>query len=197
MANRRQGPVSNLQDQRRQRTRSAPKTDGSAPIRDPEAILLPPENDDRAITELPREIPLCPAGLQVHVRNKWEVFWASPLAQFVIQFDRVTILERYFRTLDMNDRAYTRFMRGWYTKGSTGQKVLSPDWQIYRESSRLLDTLEDQLGVGSRARMRLNIEFGEAAESLADFLKALRAGVDTDDEPGEMIEIGPDGEYLP
>lgn len=194
MTNRRQQPVDTLQDKRRQRTRSATKTDGSDYTFDPDAVVLPPEGQERAI-DLPEKeaIPKCPPGLSVATQRKWEVFWASPLRQYVIQADVATMLDRYFRTLDINDRAYGRFQRQWYGKGSTGQKTASPDWQIYRESSRLLDSLESQIGIGPLARMRLNISFGEAAESLADVLRALRAPGDGEDD-GEWIEVGPDGD---
>lgn len=197
MASRRQKPVDQLQDQRRQRTKSAPKVDGSELRDDPDAFILPAEGDERALAEMPlmvglpvADIPKCPAGLQKHIAEKWEVFWRSPLAQFVLSVDRVTVLERYFRTIDINDRAYHRFMRKWYDKGSTGQNVLSPAYQVYRETSRLLDTLENQLGVGSRSRMQLNIQFGEQAESLKDFLAALRT-TSAEDE-GEWIEVEAD-----
>lgn len=189
MPNRRHRPSDTLQDQRPQRTRAAPKADGTTPSRDPEAFVLPPEGDERAVLPLKDAIPPCPAGLTRAIQSKWETFWASPLKEFVIQFDRVTVLERYFRTLDINDRAFHRFQRNWYSLGSTKQKQASPDWQIYRESSRLLDTLENQIGIGPLARMRLNITFGEAAESLQDFLLALRApGDGGDDGGGEWIE---------
>lgn len=177
MANKRQKPPDQLQDRR--------------PSRVDEPLALPVDSEPAAAAI---EIPRAPTGMLASSRKKWELFWLSPLRQYVIQIDRL-LVERYFRTLDINERAYKKFMDQPYDEGSTKQQRASPAWQVFRESSRLLDTLEDQLGIGMRARMHLNILLGEAAEGLADFLAALRRPSESDG-PGETYTIDQDGNFV-
>lgn len=189
MASRRQKPVDQLQDKRRQRTKSAPKVDGSELRDDPDAFILPPEGDERALAEMPASAPPCPRGLLKSTQEKWVEFFTSPLAKFVLAVDRVTVVQRYFRTIDENERWYREMNKpgGRYGKGSTGQETASVATEQFEKTSKRLDVLENQLGIGSRSRMQLNMTFADQAESLADFLAALRTTSAEDD--GEWIEV--------
>lgn len=188
MANQRRLPAAELKDQRPSHLPPTPER-----VAGVEADMLP------RVGEIP--IPPYPAGLSETSKKRWDLYWTSPLRDYVISIDRVTLVERYFRIMDLNASAYRRVSREMLTTGSTGQKRINPAWQLYRETAGLMAHLEEQLGIGPRSRLRLNITFGEAAETFDRWFDALTKKYgDTgaqDDGPGVIVDIDPEtGEVL-
>ena len=125
--------------------------------------------------------PPPPAGLTKTTRDRWARFWSTPMAGLVKPSD-MPALERLFQ-LYADEAKARRAVRGkWMVAGSMGQLVAHP---LLGESSRwrkeILD-LERQFGIaGPLSRLKLGVEFGAAARSLAD----LNAEIEADDDRDE------------
>lgn len=161
MANKRHKPTDTLQDRRPSRTRAAP--------------AVPDHVEDPGLPALARDIPEPPGGLRVATKKNWETFWLSPLRPFLVGVDRL-LIDRYFQVMDERDTAWSNYRRKKTGIGSTGQVQASHWWGIVRDCEKILAQMEAQLGIGPLSRMRLNISFAQAAESLADMLAAMNKG---------------------
>lgn len=184
MVNQRRIPVGQLQDQRPQRTRGA--------TRAPDDVL--PEIE-------PIKVPPAPSHLSPRAIEVWIAYWKSPLREFALDVDRITIVERYVEYIDILDDAFRRYRRQRTVKGSMGQTRVGPAWQIVREATYAISGLEEQLGIGPRSRLRLNIDFGEAAETFEQWFGALArqfaTPADGDEAaPGTVVEIDAEGHIV-
>jgi phage terminase small subunit len=171
VVNKRHKPQETLQDRRTSRTRSAP--------------AVPDHVEDPGLPALPQDIPPCPAGLRPATKANWATFWMSPLRPFLVGVDRL-LIDRYFQVMDERDVAWVNYRRKKQGIGSTGQTQVSHWWGIVRDCEKILAQMEAQLGIGPLSRMRLNISFAQAAESLADMLAAMNKGAVG---AGEEIEL--------
>lgn len=176
MVNKRSKPPDTLQDQRPSRMKSAP--------------VVPDHVEDSGLPSIPSDVPDAPKGLLPGTLANWHVFWTSPLRPFLVGVDRL-VIDRYFEYMDERDRAWTNYRRKKTGIGSTGQEQVSHWWKVVNDCERMCGVIEGQLGIGALNRMRLNISFNQAAESLADMLNAMNAGVKQSpaDGPGEWIEM--------
>lgn len=186
MVNQRRVPADQLKDQRASRTRGAPTAPEPSPL--PELV--------------PVDIPTPPAKLSPRSRARWDLYWTSPLREYALNVDRVTIVERYFEMLDIHDAALARFKRQPYVRGSMKQLRVGPSWQIVRETTYILQSLEEQLGIGPRSRLRLNITFGENVETFGQWFAALSGsfatpGGEHEDAPrGTVVEFDSEGNIV-
>jgi len=171
MVNKRHKPPDTLQDRRASRTRSAP--------------VVPDHVEDPGLPALPHDIPPCPAGLRLATKKNWETFWLSPLRPYLVGVDRL-VIDRYFELMDERDVAWVNYRRKKQGIGSTGQTQVSHWWAVVRDCEKMIAPLEAQLGIGPLSRMRLNISFAQAAESLADMLAAMNKG---EVGAGEEVEL--------
>lgn len=166
MAGRRNKPPETLQDRR--------------PSRVPKPPVLPDHIEDSGLPALPTDVPDAPKGLLPATVANWHVFWTSPLRPFLIGVDRL-VIDRYFELMDERDRAWTNYRRKKVGIGSTGQEQVSHWWKVVNDCERMCGGMEAQLGIGPLSRMRLNISFAQAADSLADMLRAMNQSAGTDD----------------
>ncbi len=185
MAGRRQKPRDQLQDQRPSRTRSAPAVPSH--LRDDEL----PSGSSVVGGEVVEpgafafDIPPAPKGLLPETAENWKILWSSPLREFLLRLDML-IIYRYFDALDENARAWSNYRRKKVTVGSKGQPVISPWWWVVKDTESMCERMENMLGIGPLARMRLNISFAEAVTKLAEAY-ALAVGPNRDGQPGEMV----------
>lgn len=170
MAGRRQKPPETLQDRRASRTKSPP--------------VVPDHVEDHGMRqavgvltsgEFLNDIPPAPKGLQPETRANWDVFWLSPLRGYLISAD-LNLVKRYFQYMDERDRIWSRYQRKKTGVGSMGQEIVSPWWPALKDAETLIEKCEAQLGIGPLSRMRLNISFAEAADSMAELLAAVYGG---------------------
>lgn len=168
MVGARQKPTITLQDRRPQRTASAPVVPDHV-----EDSGLPPKMVEG---EFVMAVPDPPRGLRPHTIANWQTFWTSPLRPYVIGVDRF-IIDDYFYYMNEFDIARSAYRRKKTDKGSTGHStVVSHHWKVMQDCRAEMSKFEAQLGIGPLSRMRLNISFAQAAESLADMLNALNGG---------------------
>lgn len=166
MAGKPQKPRDTLQDRRASRVKSAP--------------VLPDHIEDSGLPALPSDVPVAPKGLLPGTVANWQVFWTSPLRPFLIGVDRL-VIDRYFELMDERDRAWANYRRKKVGIGSTGQAQVSHWWRVLTDCERMCIGMEAQLGIGPLSRMRLNISFAEAADSLADMLRAMNKAAGDED----------------
>jgi len=105
--------------------------------------------------DAPVELPTLPAGVLSITRERWDRFWAGPLAR-LLGCD-VMEIERLFLIYDERERAYRRFQRKRHVQGSGGQPVLAPSWKVMVDCDRTIDRMVDKLGMTAASRRRLGI----------------------------------------
>jgi P27 family predicted phage terminase small subunit len=113
--------------------------------------------------------PRPPKDLLPETVQAWEMFFATPLAKQTVRIDTdLAAVQRLFRLRDERERCYRVVKSGRLVEGSQGQVVLNP---LYRQMSVFdaeIRQLEDRFGLTPLARMKLGVQFGEAARSLED-----------------------------
>lgn len=130
------------------------------------------------------KVPPAPAGLSSAIRAVWQTFWASPLAQHVIDTD-VAALRRLFRLYEQRERYIEMAADNTLSLGSTGQLTLHPLVKQVDVLDAKILALEDRYGLSPMSRLKLQVTLGDAGKSLADLNKALAA-------TGDSSEAEPD-----
>lgn len=126
------------------------------------------------------EVPECPSDLLPEVAESWERFWRSPLAQTVTPDTDLPAVERLFGLRDERERAWRIIRAARVVSGSMGQERASPFYAVASALDSEIRQLEDRLGLSPQARLRLGVQLGEAARSLADINAALNGGADAE-----------------
>lgn len=158
------------------------------------AALLPL----RAVQGGRRASPEPPEALSDGLKELWRVFWASQLADLVIEADYGAFL-RLFQLYKQRESYFQVGSDDPVVTGSTGQLVLSP---LIREVDALdvkILALEDRFGLSPRARLQLQVTLGDAADGLTKLNQALRAAQQPDEEPEEpdiRLAVGGDAAAL-
>lgn len=146
----------------------------------------------RPVVEPPTADPKWLAVTRAH----YEAFWTSPNAALVLPAD-LPALRRLFAFRDEQERALRAYRAEPVWKGSKGQPVVSGFAEEYARLERLVAPLEDRFGLSPLARLKLGVQFGQAAESLDAINAALAGDTDEDDDRGEdprlsMIDVTPE-----
>jgi P27 family predicted phage terminase small subunit len=120
----------------------------------------------------------------------WEAFWASPLAGLVMPAQVPALMHLWF-LYDERARCYRQLRRrGRVAKGSMGQPVRSPLYDIIRQLSAEIGRLEDRFGLSPRAAERLGVTSGDDGRSLADLNAELDAGDEADPRAFAALDGG-------
>jgi|TARA_R100000231_G_scaffold60972_1_gene49727 P27 family predicted phage terminase small subunit len=143
----------------------APKDPQKRQRRDTPQVELVP--DQLAI------VPKAPTGLLKKSKERWQVFWESPVSKMVDMNSDMPALERLFFLYDERLRASRGFRRQRMVEGSQGQLVVNPLAKLFKDFDAEIRQLEDRFGLTPMARMRLGFTFGEAAGSLTNLNKLL------------------------
>lgn len=117
--------------------------------------------------------PRCPEKLGGTVPlpstvDAWDRVWSSNITAVVDRESDMEAFVRWASLLDERERALRAFRRKRMVKGSMGQLVLSPLWDVVRSCDTELRALEDRIGLTPKARLQLGITYAEAAGSLAE-----------------------------
>lgn len=128
-------------------------------------------------------IPEPPTGMLKQVLDSWAMFWRSPLARLVQIDSDLPSLYRLFTLYDERERCYRAVRKERLVMGSQGQMVLNPLYRQMSTNDTEIRNLEDRFGLTPMARLKLGVQMGDAARSLADINAALE---DDDDEAADI-----------
>jgi P27 family predicted phage terminase small subunit len=142
---------------------------------------------DLGLVEAPAvpDIPAPPRGLLKTTREAWAAFWSSPVAAAVDRVSDLATLVRLFELRDERERCWRAVRSERLVLGSKGQPALNPLCRRVSTLDREITALEDRFGLSPLARLKLGVQFHEAARSLEE-LNRLLARAD-DDEPDPRI----------
>ena len=127
-------------------------------------------------------LPLSPAGLLKTTRNRWDAYWASPVAKLADPVSDLPALERLFRLYDDLERSHQSVRKaGHMVEGSQGQAVMNPLLRHMQTVMAEVRQLEDRFGLSPRARLGLNLTLGATAKTIADLNADFVGGGDDDD----------------
>lgn len=125
--------------------------------------------------------PEPPDGLMEVTKERWETFWASPVAVLVDRTSDLPALQRLFELYDDADRFRLHIRESAMVEGSRGQMVRNPFVKDLKDTQVAILALEDRFGLSPRARLGLNLSLVGAAKTLSDLNEDF--GVDSDDDP--------------
>lgn len=143
MAGKRQKPSTQLQGHR-------PKPDALELVRDE-----------------PRVIPPAPRGLHTVARKAWKDFFSSPLAQVIDMAADGEAIRHWARCISERELFMEELKDSPLARGSMGQLVKHPLWDVVKELNRQIEKYREQFGMSPLARLRLGVAYSEADEALA------------------------------
>lgn len=137
------------------------------------------------------EIPEFPEGVNEDLRESWEEYWRSPLAQATDTTNKLKVVTRLWQLYDLRDKHYLAYRNNPLVKGSTGQPVVNPlGKQMQALDSQILQ-IEDRIGLNPKAQIHLGVQWAQGQNQLMDLadrtFKA-RGPIDEDDPRG-LLEI--------
>lgn len=115
-------------------------------------------------------VPPPRAGWLISTRASWDELWSAPIAgAFDVTSDAPGLL-RLFELRDTVERyrRAVRKMKATLVKGSGTQPVLNPLLRQIVVLEQEIMALEDRFGLSPLARLRLGVEFGRVAMSMAE-----------------------------
>lgn len=111
-------------------------------------------------------VPKAPAGLHPVARKAWKSFWSSPVAQVVDMSADWEAICRWAYCLSERELLEDELRVKPLSRGSQGQYVKNPLWDILKERNREIEKFREQFGLAPLHRMRLGITYNEADEAL-------------------------------
>lgn len=123
-------------------------------------------------------VPDPPPGLLTVTRADWDAFWRSPLAQTAIPDTDGPSIRRLFVLRDQAERMTRLIRKTPLVEGSRGQIRPNPLGAQLAAMLAEVRQLEDRFGLSPMARLRLGVQMGDAARSLADLNAELHADPD-------------------
>lgn len=113
------------------------------------------------------DFPPPPMGLRESVTTAWVAFWESPLANHVITSDYMA-LRRLFEMYERREEFDAEGMREPVSVGSQKQEVLNPLLKAVDVLDAKILALEDRFGMSPMARLKLQVQLGDASRSIAE-----------------------------
>ncbi len=138
------------------------------------------------------DVPKPPPKLLKPIREAWDQFWASDLAQVVTDPDRPVVF-RMFSLRNDQERALRRYRSNPYITGSQGQPVQNPAFQEAMALERQVLALEDRLGLSPKARAQLGIAIGEARMTAAELNRVAQEDAPDDGDRNDSGVLDVDG----
>ena len=136
-------------------------------------------------------MPEPPPKMLVATKADWAEFWAGELATLVKPAD-MPALRRLFILHDERRRYMNAAQKdGRIQLGSTGQLAIHPLLKHISTIDSQITALEDRFGLTPMARLKLGVNFGQAAKTLADLNASVEADAseDHDDDYDPRLEI--------
>ena len=110
------------------------------------------------------------------VKDWWEEFWQTPELVLGLGTIDVYSLRRLGDLYDLREQARRKVRKTPVVVGSTGQPQEHPSRRSFSAHSQEIRQLEDRFGLSPKARLLLQIRFGQAVKTIEDLL-----GGDDDD----------------
>lgn len=102
----------------------------------------------------------------------------------------IPTLTHLWRLYDERTRCYRQLrQRGRLTKGSMGQPVRSPLYDVIRLLNGEITQLEDRFGLSPRAAQRLGVGSSDAGRTLEDLNAALEADAGDESDPRRLAAM--------
>jgi P27 family predicted phage terminase small subunit len=133
-------------------------------------------------------VPPAPRGLLKATREAWAAFWSSPVAAAVDRVSDLPAVERLFELRDERQRCWRAVRSERLVVGSKGQVAINPLARRVSTLDREITALEDRFGLSPLARLKLGVQFHEAARSLEE-LNRLLARADDDEPDPRIVEV--------
>jgi P27 family predicted phage terminase small subunit len=132
---------------------------------------------------LPRpEPPDAPKGLLPATRRWWSAFWESRIAEMVEPSD-IPAVTRLATLRDERERCYRSARKNRLVAGYQGAAVLNPLYKHMQALDSEIRQLEDRFGLSPMARLKLGVQFGEAARSLEDLNRIAAINIEGEEDP--------------
>lgn len=136
-------------------------------------------------------VPPFPDGLSEELRESWEGYWSSPIANATEQGSKLKIVTRLWQLYDLREKHYLLYRNNPLVKGSTGQPVINPlGKQMQALDSQILQ-MEDRLGLNPKAQLYLGVQWAQGQHQLMDLAeRTFSAQTPKDEEdPRALLEI--------
>ena len=136
-------------------------------------------------------MPEPPPKMLAATKADWVEFWSSELSTLVKPAD-LPALRRLFSLQDERRRYMNAAEKdGRIQLGSTGQLVMHPLLKHMSTIDSQITALEDRFGLTPLARLKLGVNFGQAAKTLADLNASVEVDTseDHDDDYDPRLEI--------
>ena len=117
--------------------------------------------------------PAPPVGLRKYGREAWAAFWTSDVSGAIDMAADREDLEHWARSVDERARLWPLAMKEPLTRGSMGQLVPNPLFNVIDRLTRDIDRLSDRFGMNPAARFRLQFTVSEAGKSANELLRML------------------------
>ena len=132
------------------------------------------------------EPPAAPSDLLAWTRERWDVYWRSPVVAALDEVDFPAV-EAYFRTLDEWRRCGDVDRERTFVPGSKGQPVLNPLLKRADKLVAMLPRLAAEIGASPLARLRLGVVVGHAARTLDDINRLAQEEADRNPSPDPRL----------
>jgi hypothetical protein len=105
-----------------------------------------------------------PRGL---AQDAWSTFWTDHVSGATARSD-LSLITRWIKNVDRYHRLVAEADRAPVAKGSKGQPIGTPLYQLTFKLEAAIERAEQQLGIGPLNRLKLGLAVSESFKSLAD-----------------------------
>jgi P27 family predicted phage terminase small subunit len=124
--------------------------------------------------------PPMPRGLCKAAQDAWTAYWSDHVSGATTGSD-LALITRWIKNLDRYHRLVAQADRKPVVRGSKGQDIGNPLYQLVFKLEAAIEKAEQQLGVGPLNRHKLGLMVTESFKSLADLNAEAEDDCDTYD----------------
>ncbi len=121
--------------------------------------------------------------------ERWQTYWGSDIATVAKRDSDLPALTRLFGYYDDLERSLRAFARERFIEGSQGQPKLNPLAAHIVSLEGLIRALEDRFGLSPQARLKLGVDFANAATSLDALNRSMADDDDGSDEEDPRLQV--------
>jgi hypothetical protein len=121
-----------------------------------------------------------PRGLCKAAQDAWTAYWSDHVSGATTGSD-LALITRWARNLDRYYRLTAEADRNPVARGSKGQPIGSPLYQLVFKLEAAIERAEQQLGIGPLNRLKLGLIVSESYKTLADLNAEAEDDCDTYD----------------
>ncbi len=119
---------------------------------------------------------------RLEIRKAWAAMWKDPVSSLLSAADRPVLL-RWAGALHRAEHAYELADAAPMVRGSQGQQVRNPLYEVAEGQVAIAMKCEAQIGIGALNRARLGLEFTKGQQSLAELNATLDEGGADEPDP--------------